>query len=323
MGLAASTTATSNRGATMAAATVTAPGRAKLEQVPAPVPEAGEVLIRVEGCGVCGSSASLWEGRPWFSYPLRPGAPGHEGWGRIEALGDDVTWPPPGTRVAFLSRCAFAELDVAAADDVVALPPELDDRPFPGEALGCAMNVFARSRIEAGDTVAVVGAGFIGLLLVRLATLVGAQVTAYSRRSFALELAEKLGAERTCALDSAGDEERFDCVIEAAGAQGTLDVASRLARERGVLVIAGYHQDGPRAVDMQLWNWRGLDVVNAHERDPAAYVAGMRRAVEAVAGGSLDPDLLYTHSFPLAELDLALEAGRERPDGFLKALVLV
>ena len=305
----------------MAAATVSAPGRATLERVSAPTPQANEVLIRVEGCGICGSSAPLWEGRPWFSYPLRPGAPGHEGWGRVEELGEEVTGPPVGTRVAFLSTHAFAELDVAAADEVVALPPELDERPFPGEALGCAMNVFARCRITAGDTVAVVGAGFIGLLLVRLATLVGAHVTAYSRRSFALELAARLGAERTCALDQAGEEERFDCVIEAAGVQETLDLASRLTRERGLLVIAGYHQDGPRSVNVQLWNWRGIDVVNAHERNRRVVLAGIRSAVGAVASGRLDPAPLYTHLYPLDRLGEAMDAMIERPDGFLKALV--
>ena len=58
-------------------------------------------------------------------------------------------------------------------------------------------------------------------------------------------------------------------------------------------MIAGYHQDGPRQVNMQLWNWRGLDVINAHERDPAVYVQGIREAVEAVAAGRLDPAALH------------------------------
>jgi threonine dehydrogenase-like Zn-dependent dehydrogenase len=72
---------------------------------------------------------------------------------------------------------------------------------------------------------------------------------------------------------------------------------------------------------MQLWNWRGLDVVNAHERDPKLYVEGIREAVEAVASGRLDPGPLYTHRFPLDQLDAALDATRDRPEGFLKALV--
>ena len=73
---------------------------------------------------------------------------------------------------------------------------------------------------------------------------------------------------------------------------------------------------------MQLWNWRGLDVINAHERDPAVYVEGMRAAVAAVAAGRLDPAPLYTHSYPLERLDEALAATRDRPEGFMKALIV-
>jgi threonine dehydrogenase-like Zn-dependent dehydrogenase len=113
-----------------------------------------------------------------------------------------------------------------------------------------------------------------------------------------------------------------DRVIEAVGLQGPLDLAGELVRIRGRLIIAGYHQDAPRQVNMQLWNWRGLDVINAHERDPALYVEGIRGAVEAVASGVLDPRPLYTHRFSLDQLDRAFEMMRDRPDGFLKALVL-
>jgi threonine dehydrogenase-like Zn-dependent dehydrogenase len=111
-------------------------------------------------------------------------------------------------------------------------------------------------------------------------------------------------------------------VIEAVGKQWPLDLAAELTRERGRLVIAGYHQDGPRQVNMQLWNWRGLDVVNAHERDPAVYVAGVRAAIDAVASGRLDPGPLFSHTFRLDQLDAALAATRDRPDGFLKALIV-
>ena len=110
-------------------------------------------------------------------------------------------------------------------------------------------------------------------------------------------------------------------VIEAIGKQEPLALSAELTRERGRLIIAGYHQDGLRSVNMQLWNWRGLDVINAHERDPQMYTGGIRLAVEAVAGGALDPSPLYTHSFPLAHLGEALDATRDRPEGFLKALV--
>jgi threonine dehydrogenase-like Zn-dependent dehydrogenase len=112
-----------------------------------------------------------------------------------------------------------------------------------------------------------------------------------------------------------------DRVIEAVGKQWPLDLAAELTAERGKLIVAGYHQDGPRQVNMWLWNWRGIDVINAHERDPAAYIAGIREAVEAVASGRLNPAKLYTHRYPLDRLGEALDATRDRPGNFIKALV--
>ena len=87
------------------------------------------------------------------------------------------------------------------------------------------------------------------------------------------------------------------------------------------LVIAGFHQDGPRQVDMFQWNWRGLDVVNAHERDRAVYVDGMAAAFDGVLARRLDPAKLYTHRLPLERAAEAFTLLAERPDGFVKALV--
>jgi threonine dehydrogenase-like Zn-dependent dehydrogenase len=92
--------------------------------------------------------------------------------------------------------------------------------------------------------------------------------------------------------------------------------------EGGRLVVAGYHQDGPRQVNMQQWNWKGIDVINAHERDRNVCIRGVKDAVAAVEEGRLDPDALYTHRFPLAKLGAALQATRDHPEGFVKALVM-
>jgi threonine dehydrogenase-like Zn-dependent dehydrogenase len=250
----------------------------------------------------------------------------------VETAGPQVRDLTPGRRVAFLSSTAFAEYDVVSGDALVPLPPELDGQPFPGEPLGCAMNIFRRSEIRAGQTVAVVGVGFLGALLCRLASQAGARVIALARRPFAQRIARDYGAEIVIPMDDRGSavEEVRDLTagrlceraIECAGAQRALDLAGELTGERGRLVIAGFHQDGPRQVNLFLWNWRGLDVVNAHERDPRTYLEGMRMAIDAVVSGRIDPRPLYTHEFPLARLGEAFEAVRTRPDGFLKALVL-
>jgi threonine dehydrogenase-like Zn-dependent dehydrogenase len=317
---------------TMRAAVVTGPGRAEIRHVARPEPGPGQVRVRLEGCGVCASNLTPWAGPDWMEFPTEAGGLGHEGWGVIDAVGPDVTGQRVGDRVASLSHHAYAEYDLAEVSAVIPLPDALAGQPFPGEPLGCAMNIFRRSGIKAGDTVAIVGVGFLGAVLTRLATEAGARVIAVSRRPFSLDLARSMGAAETIAMEDhyaiisqvqALTGGRFcDVVIEAVGKQWPLDLAAELTRERGRLVIAGYHQDGPRQVNMQLWNWRGLDVINAHERDPAVSLQGMRQAVEAIESGLIDPKLLITHRYPLDRLGDALNATRDRPGTFVKAVVV-
>jgi len=116
-------------------------------------------------------------------------------------------------------------------------------------------------------------------------------------------------------------EKLCNVVIEVVGKQWPLDLAAELVAEGGRLVIGGYHQDGPRQVNMQMWNWKGMDVINAHERDPEVVRRGMREAVAAVASGRLDPSPLYSQVFPLEELGAALDATRDKPGDFVKALI--
>lgn len=318
-------------GETMRAAVLEAPGAIRVQEVPVPAPGAGEVRLRIDGCGVCASNLMPWEGSEWIRYPGEAGGLGHEAWGTIDALGEGVAGLAAGDRVASLGTRGFARYDIARADQVAKLPHALAGMPFPGEPLGCAFNIFRRSDVRAGQTVAIVGIGFLGAILTRLATDAGARVIAISRRAFSLDLARHYGAAETIAMDDhnaivarvhaltggAGCER----VIEAVGKQWPLDLAAELVREGGRLVIAGYHQDGPRQVNMQMWNWKGIDIVSAHERDPAVQMQGLREAIAAVAEGRLDPRPLCTHVYPLDRLGEALDATRDRPDGFLKALV--
>ena len=318
-------------GKAMQAAVLTGPGQIRIEAVDLPEPGTGQVRVRLEGCGVCASNLTPWAGPEWMRFPTEPGALGHEGWGVIDAVGDGVEGLDVGNRVAALSYNAYAQYDLAAAGAVVPLPPALAGQPFPGEPLGCAFNIFRRADIRAGQTVAIVGIGFLGAILARLAADAGARVIAISRRPFSLEVARRFGAAEPIPMDDHDSIiERVkeltggrlcERTIEAVGKQWPLDLAAELTAERGKLIVAGYHQDGPRQVNMWLWNWRGLDVINAHERDPQAYVQGIREAVDAVVSGRLDPSPLYTHRYPLDRLDAALDATRDRPDGFLKALV--
>jgi threonine dehydrogenase-like Zn-dependent dehydrogenase len=315
----------------MRAALLSAPRKFTIVDVVRPEPEAKQVCVRLEGCGVCASNLPPWEGAPWFSYPMEAGTPGHEGWGRVYSSGPAVTRFLPGVRVGLLSQHAFAEYDVVEEDLVVELPESLHRKPFPAEPLGCAVNVFHRANISKGQTIAVVGVGFLGAIVLRLAALADVRVIAITRKPESLDLARRYGAHECIPMNdhwqivervkqlTAG---RFcDVVVEATGQQWPLDLSAEITAERGRMIVAGYHQGGLRQVNMQLWNWRGLDVINAHERDPAVYLQGMQAAVDLIARGELDPAPLYTHYYPLERIGEAFETAAGRPGGFMKALV--
>lgn len=317
----------------MRAAILEKPRKFKIVDVKKTEPGPNEVCVRLEGCGVCASNIIPWLGKPWFSYPFKPGAPGHEGWGRIFNVGENVTNLQSGDRVGLLSSHAFAEFDIVNKNAVVKLPKCFDNMPFPAEPLGCAMNIFKRAQISSSQIVAVVGVGFLGALLIQLAAAAGATVIGISRRPAALKHALYFGATVTLTMDhhekiirqvrEITNGKLCDIVVEATGSQWPLDISAEITAERGRLVIAGYHQDGPRQVNMQLWNWRGLDVINAHERENAAYISGMHAAINAMMVGQLDPVPLFTHTYRLDQINEAFEHTIAHPGDFMKALLQV
>lgn len=289
-----------------------------------------QLLVKMEGVGLCASNIPVWEGREWFQYPMEPGAPGHEGWGFVEEKGDQVTGFQVGQRVAILQGNAFAEYVTVPASNAVALPAELEGIPFPGEPLGCLMNIFKRADIQEGHTVAVIGLGFLGLGLINLCKQKGARVLALSRRDSSLEQASA-NADLCIKMDDhyqiiqkiqehTGGK-GCERVIECTGKQWPLDLATEIIGDYGKLIIAGYHQDGLRNVNLQKWNWKAIDVINAHERDPQKYKDGIVAAIEAVKEGQLNPNELLTHAFAFDQLDEAMELLRECPEGFIKGYI--
>ncbi len=318
----------------MRSATLLEPRRFEVDSMETPAPGEGEVLLKVRGCGVCGSDMGPWKGIQGLEYPMKPGAPGHEVFGTIQALGAGVAGLSVGDPVTALTYRAYSEYDLARAEDVVPLPPALAGRVVLGEPVACAVNVSHRAGVQEGDVVVLLGTGFLGALMLQLLRCSGApkpkRVFTVSRRRLAPEMADRLGVDESLTYEddvhnrigAVTGGEMADVVIEATGKQRPLDLGGELTRVRGRLIVAGYHQDGPRTVNMQLWNWRGIDVINAHERDPRIYKRGMEEGVRLLAEGGLDLEPLITHTFPLAEINRAFATSEERPEGFLKSVVL-
>ena len=317
---------------TARAGIIVAPGKIEWKEINIPEPGKGEVRIKIEGCGLCASGLPVWEGREWFDYPVTPGNPGHEVWGTIDAIGEGVEGFALRNRVTGLSFNGFATHDIAKAEHLVVLPDFLDGKPFPGEPIGCAMNIFKRAEITVKDTVAVIGCGFLGLLLIQTLKAADCKVIAISRRGFSLIKALEAGADEIIHLDDhqeiiekvkeITDGKFCDRVIECTGKEWPLNLGIELTRTRGKLIVAGFHQDGMRSVNMQLLNWRGIDLISAHERNPMEYVEGIKNAIEATQLGIIYPFDLITHSYSPEELEKGFQDLQQRPDGFVKGIML-
>lgn len=317
----------------MKTAVCTAPEMYRIENNVVRSPDRNEVVVKIEGCGICASNLPVWEGRPWFDYPLEQGAPGHEGWGRIIEIGDNVSDVRVGDRVTLLSDHSFSEFETVKKIDIVKLPEKLENAPFPGEPLGCVMNVFKRSDIQEGQTVAVIGCGFLGLMLIQLLAREKVETIAVSSRKWSLDMATQFGADHVIQMTSEWGViskvkdltkgNMCERVIEATGYQPALNIATEIVSVRGKLIIAGYHQDGPRSVNMQQWNWKGIDVINAHERDSSVYRQGVKEAIDAIMDRRIQINSLLTHSFTLDEINLAFNMLKKHPEGFIKGMVLL
>ena len=216
-----------------------------------PAPGEGEILLKVLGCGVCGSDMGPWKGLQGLEYPMRPGAPGHEVFGRVESVGAGVEGLKAGDPVTALSYRAYSEYDVARAEDVVALPASLAGRVVLGEPMACAVNVSRRAGVSEGDVVVLLGTGFLSSLLLQILRTPGspkpARILAVSRRRLSPETAERLGVDEALTYEddvhnrvgAATGGRMADVVVEATGHQRPLDLGAELTRERGRLVVAG------------------------------------------------------------------------------------
>lgn len=314
----------------MWAAQLIGPMRSELVQLPVPEPSAGQALIEVKACGVCASELATWtNAEPGSGRQI-----GHEPAGIVREVGPGITAVKVGDRVTGRLEPSFAEYVVADEADLAILPDNVPYSLGLGEPLGCIVEAERRTGARLGDRVAVVGLGFMGLTMLGLMARRGpSQLVAIDVRRDALDKALELGADEAHQAEEVPDRYRlteftnwetqgaFDVVVEASGTQAGLSLASELVRAHGVLSIVGYHQGGLRSVDVAMWNWKAIDVVNAHVRRRADLAKATKAGLDLIASGRFSFAPLVTHHFRLDELDAAFAALRDKPPGFVKAVI--
>jgi len=310
----------------MKAFALASPGQFKMFEKGVPLPGDDDIQVKVKVCGVCSSEVAVWRSME----PEEPLFLGHEVSGEVTEVGKNVKRFKKGDRVSVLAEQGFAEYVCVHEEYAVPLSDETPYELGLGEPLACAMNATKRTNVEIGDTVAIIGLGFMGQLILQGVKLKGAStIIAIDTREEALDLAKELGA--TTVINAKEDVRKkvmemtnhqgVNVVIEATGTQPALDLATDIVKIRGSLIIYGYHQGPPRTTNMQQWNWKGLDVVNAHERDPYVYMEGMKLGIKLLEEGLIKMSPLVTHTFPLEEVNNAFEASVSKPEGFFKAVV--
>jgi len=203
-----------------------------LKLVPRPAPGPGEILVRLQACGVCHSDVHIWKGDFRPAVAPSPFVMGHEGVGTVAGIGADVEgWvlgdhagvPWIHDTCCHCDECndgmesfcqnqrahglsvpgAFADYVIADARFAVALPPGLD--PVATAPVMCAgvtaYGAIKRARLKAGETCAIFGCGGLGLYAVQIAARLGARVIAVDRDPAKLALARRYGAAETVIAD--------------------------------------------------------------------------------------------------------------------------
>ena len=316
----------------------------ELADAPTPEPGPGEVRVRVAACGVCHTDLHyLDHGTPTFRPP--PLILGHEASGRIAAVGPGVEGWREGDRVLLpavltcgscrfcrLGReniCAnmrmfgnhvdgaYAEYVVAPARDVFRLPEAipLEEGCVIADAFSTPFHaVRNRARVRPGDTVAVFGVGGVGLNVVQIATLAGAQVIAVDALPERLALARRLGAVETIDVADGPPERRIraltgggvDIAFEAVGKGATLEAACGALRRGGRLCVIGFSSESPAWPASRIM-FHEIEIVGSLGCRPVDYPP----LIELVAAGRLQLAPLVTGRFPLERVNDALDACRQ------------
>lgn len=314
----------------MRAAILEEPGRFALTERPVPEIGSTDILVRAEVCGLCTSELDIWEGKnKTIKYPRFMG---HEVSGVVVDVGSRVTGFRKGDRVAVYSEGqGFAEYAVVPAVWAVKIANHIPFEHALGEPIACSINGVRKADPQLNDSVAIVGCGFMGLIMLQAFKASGVgRLIAIDRRDSLLELARYFGATHTLnpARDSVVRTVRkltggngVDIGVESAGIQQTLDLTSKLVRMEGKLEVFGFHQGKRRRVDWGYWNWMAFQVINGHTRSQQVYVDGMRIGFGLLETGKLDMAPLVTHRFQLDDINHAFETASAKQADFVKGVI--
>lgn len=314
-------------------------------EIPDPKPKDKEVLIKVHGCGICGSDVLIYKGKWTIPFPR---VIGHEFSGEVVSVGKGVQEFKPGDRVSvdpneacgeceycradrphyclnmithgILVDGGFAELTVAGEKAVYKLPENvsLEEGSFM-ELLSCAVHAINKAALRVGESVAVFGGGPAGQILHQLASLGGAgQVVMFTHSPEKLDLAGKLGVTKAFNPDDVNlPDFEFDVVIDAAGTRKVIEDALIVLGNCGRLIIFGQAPEGERA---------SIDLFNLLMKEISIITSNINpftssQALTLLARKKIDVKSLISHRIGLHKIQQGFDFLLQKVPGTIKVLV--
>lgn len=299
-------------------------------------PKYDQLQVKTKAVGICAWDSYLYQGKDApgpFPYRI-----GHEGVGEVIGMGDGVQGFEIGDYIfAGTGGDEMMASHFNVQYDCVAKIPqdETDYTKWVGEPAVCVVNLLHKANIQPGDSVALIGAGYMGLLTLQ-GLMRGSQagdVFVFDINDRHLEIAREY-APNTCfnshSLEGKKQIEKIkaqggvDIVIEFAAVQETLDLATDLtAMQQGKLVIGSWHR-APRTFDGTRWHTTGLEVLNISPKSNTRFRDLVARTAKLIEKGVYDTQRLVTHTASFGDLDGMHEIftiSGKKTDGYIKGII--
>ena len=316
------------------------PGTVVVKEHDRPRPTADDVVVRIRASGICGTDVHIFRGDYLGEYPV---VPGHEFAGDVVEVGDAVTRFRVGDRVAIEPNIAcdncpaclrneqnfchnwqgigvtrsggmaeFAIVPQKAAFDIGTMPYEVGAFVEP---LACVLHGVERLDPRMADSVAIIGAGPIGILLTKVLLLRGvSEITQVDRNEARLKFAEAAGAAVTTTDLGSLLNDHYDVVIDATGVPGVMQTCINYVRPGGRVLLFGVPpQEGTVSFPAFPIFRKGLTILSSFTS-----VRNSIQAVRLLGSGRLEVESLISHRYGLNELERGLEIMESGEDGVMK-----
>lgn len=323
---------------------ITQPGTIVLGQGEVPTPAAGEVLIKIFACGICGTDIHIFRGEYLGSYPV---VPGHEFSGVIEKVGPTVTRFAPGDRVAIepnvaCDNCAsclnnrqnfcmnwqgigvtrpggMSQYAVVPEKAVYAIGSLSFEEGAFIEPLACVLHGLERTRIPAGANVAILGAGPIGILILKAVRALGAAALTVAEKNPArLAFASSSGADTCLASLEELKRDGYDVVIDATGAPAVMSKTIYYARPGGTILLFGVPPAQSRMeIEPFIVFRKGLTLLSSYTS-----VRNSFQAAALLRSGRISVKEIVSHRLGLADLERGIVMIEKGEDNVKKVLIL-